>query len=862
MRAVYDTETLSTTTKPKRGALMIKKLPVVLIVLLFGLWGSAMAGQTINTFDSNLADTTLQLSVESAPSFMTIADNTSDFVEGAGALDVHASVASLHGWGSFAQLIYRVPDAAEPMDWTVYDTISIWLKVRTAPTHPEYMVFRIHIADQPTPEDAVEEYIYENTTILDATSDWVNLKIPFIERETDGSATPDASGFVRFPDGWGGGTYNDRVLNFDKIVGYNLGMITSGWDPNANLPADSIDVSFDSMTLEGSRSLPVIIFNGMAMPSYISLYPGWSGETVSVEEGAGATPGTNALRWNAGGQWDGPVWTITPPRNLGLRWDTDTLKFKINAPAGIGDLRLRFSDPDEDSSGTADWPFEAHYMLTEGAVGYDGTWKQVEVPLRDFNRFAGYWAGDHNEDGEMDSTKVYQFAMIITSHDLWGATIYLDDIWTGSPDFDVVPPDLPTNLNSYAYSYYNLITWNDVVGESGETYTVFAATHEITDVNAPDVDVVATGVAEGSQNAIHFLYYPQVDHDMTFYYAVSCTDAAGNKGNAAIWSGSMTNTAKGIPTINWGAPAGFAADGDMSEWEGITPFVIKPSTNNVAAGVFDNDDDLTATIYLAMDDANVYIAADVIDNVYNFGAGNWWDQDAVEFFFGLYDWRGPKHVNITRGAEPDYKVYFVETGAVNDFNGATQIYAPGNANFYFEGFNPDYAFETVIPFDSLYFGADEPFTPQRGMRIPMDLYIHDNDGVWDGNLALSPYNTDHAYQTPREWTYTWLGDTTDVAVGISDEPMDGTVREFALGNNYPNPFNPSTTIDFSIPAKGLVNLTIYNLLGQEVARLVDGQMEAGNHSVRWNASTMASGIYLYRLNAEGFTSTRKMLLVK
>jgi hypothetical protein len=820
-----------------------------------------MAQQMINNFDDAESDTTVQLSVESAPSYMTVTNNSSDFVEGAGSMDVHASIAALHGWGSYAQLIYRVPDGAEPMDWTVFDTISIWLKVRTAPTHPEYMVFRIHIADQPTPDDAIEEYIYENGTVLDQTSDWINLKIPFYERETDGTVLPDTSGFVRFPDSWGGGTYNDRVLNFDKIVGYNLGFITSGWDPDANLPADSIDVAVDGMELLGSRSLPVVVFNGMAMPSYISLYPGWSGEAVSVEEGAGATPNTNALRWDAGSQWDGPVWTITPPRNLGLRWDEDTLKFKIKAPAGIGDLRLRFSDPDEDSSGTADWPFEAHYILTESSVGYDGDWKQVEVPLRDFNRFVGFWAGDHNEDGEMDSTKVNQFAIIIASHDLWGATIYLDDIWTGNPHFDVIPPEPPTNIQAHAYSYYNIVSWDDVAGEAGATYTVFAATHPITDVEESDVDVVAAGVATGVGTAIHYLYYPQVDHDVTYYYAVRCTDAAGNKGDAAISETAMTNGAKGIPTINWGAPANFAADGDFSEWEGITPFVLKPSTDNVAIGTFDNDDDLTATVYLAMDDQNLYVAADVIDNVYNFGEGNWWDQDAFEFYFGLYDWRGPKHTNITRGAEPDYKVYFVETGAVNDFNGAALLFTSGTDNLYFEGYNPDYAIEAKIPFDSLYFGEDQAFTPARGMRIPMDLYFHDNDGVWDGNLALSPYNTDHDYQTPQEWTYTWIGDTTDVAVGIADEPV-GVATQFDLGNNYPNPFNPTTQIEYSVPNKGLVNLTVYNLLGQEVVTLVNQRMDAGNYRITFNGANMASGIYFYRLTTAGQSATKKMLLVK
>jgi len=78
----------------------------------------------------------------------------------------------------------------------------------------------------------------------------------------------------------------------------------------------------------------------------------------------------------------------------------------------------------------------------------------------------------------------------------------------------------------------------------------------------------------------------------------------------------------------------------------------------------------------------------------------------------------------------------------------------------------------------------------------------------------------------------------------------------------PNPFNPATTISFSIPAAGAVSLTVYNLIGQEVARLVDGMMEAGAHSITWRGDGLPSGVYLYRLTGNGFTQTRKLVLVK
>tara|TARA_R110000868_G_scaffold306734_4_gene568172 strand:+ start:40570 stop:42786 length:2217 start_codon:yes stop_codon:yes gene_type:complete len=97
------------------------------------------------------------------------------------------------------------------------------------------------------------------------------------------------------------------------------------------------------------------------------------------------------------------------------------------------------------------------------------------------------------------------------------------------------------------------------------------------------------------------------------------------------------------------------------------------------------------------------------------------------------------------------------------------------------------------------------------------------------------------------------------AVGAEEEL---NIDEFRLSQNYPNPFNPSTNISFTLPASGEVNLTVYNLLGQEVATLVNNRMGSGSHSVRFDASRLSSGVYIYRLVSEGFSQTKKMMLIK
>ena len=97
----------------------------------------------------------------------------------------------------------------------------------------------------------------------------------------------------------------------------------------------------------------------------------------------------------------------------------------------------------------------------------------------------------------------------------------------------------------------------------------------------------------------------------------------------------------------------------------------------------------------------------------------------------------------------------------------------------------------------------------------------------------------------------------------------GLPKDYALDQNYPNPFNPMTFIRFQLPVSSLVTLRVYNVLGQEVAKLVDEFQAAGYKTAGFDASTLSSGVYFYRLDAvsvsdpaKGFTQVKKMLLMK
>jgi photosystem II stability/assembly factor-like uncharacterized protein len=102
-----------------------------------------------------------------------------------------------------------------------------------------------------------------------------------------------------------------------------------------------------------------------------------------------------------------------------------------------------------------------------------------------------------------------------------------------------------------------------------------------------------------------------------------------------------------------------------------------------------------------------------------------------------------------------------------------------------------------------------------------------------------------------------LSDMTTVNRDLSTIP-----NEFKLGQNYPNPFNPSTTIDYSIPRRSFVTITIFDLLGRKVTTMVNSEMAAGNHKVKFDGSSFSSGIYFYQLKVDDYFSNKKMILVK
>lgn len=108
----------------------------------------------------------------------------------------------------------------------------------------------------------------------------------------------------------------------------------------------------------------------------------------------------------------------------------------------------------------------------------------------------------------------------------------------------------------------------------------------------------------------------------------------------------------------------------------------------------------------------------------------------------------------------------------------------------------------------------------------------------------------------------WQRPISGIITSVSQSPGQQIPNEYSLGQNFPNPFNPTTTIEFSIPSRAFVTLRIYDILGVERATLLSKELPGGTHRVDWHPSADGSGVYFYRLQAGRFSETRKLILLK
>ncbi|MDP1676792.1 MAG: sugar-binding protein [Bacteroidota bacterium] len=813
----------------------------------------AFGQTTIDNFERARPDTLYATSFES-PTTITLSQDAADKIEGTSSLVMwNVLAAHIHSYGTYSQVGWTSPTAT--LNWGTSESLSVWIKVTKAPKIPEFMSFRLQVSDNIG--GVRETWVYQHNTILDAANGWVNLHIPLVERISDGTTAPDSTGFVISPANWNFST-NDKHFNADRIGSWYFTMLpTSQAD-------DSIEVKFDKFEQFGAKPVPFTFFNGMAFDGIVSGDPwAWGSSSVAVELAKGPVVGgttTNAVKWvqgtNPGWGADSGYtgWGVSlTPINMSGAWKKDSLKFKLKAAAEATTDQDSIRVQIEGGGGKTGIVFD---------LIADDTWHSYAFPLKNLVY--------QDNTGHMDSSKVNVLGFMAQKSGKVGRTIYVTDIWTGTPTFDVIPPLPPTGVDALGGTFTNLVLWNDL-DEPGAKYNVYYSDKKFTKIDSTVDDVPPYNDPAGIGSKSHVLRSPVTDQNVSYYYGVAAKDAAGNIGLPGVSASAVTTKAKGVPVISDTPPTNFVADGAIGagEWGSIAPIRLNAFGLNAPAHVATNTAikdslDLNVKVYMAVDANNLYIAYDVIDDTVSVDtlSGQTYMQDSPDLNIGLYDWRGPHHAGYSRGTKPDYMLRFSKNRLNDDHSGKILMYPGPNYIWKAKTLSSGYVVEAKIPFTTFaaISSGDQVFIPKKGMRIPIDFSINDRDAGTgrDGILAYSYLNQDNSWQNMYNWTHTWIGNAWTTGV-----QQDATVAEsFELSQNYPNPFNPTTSIRYSLPHAGFVTLKVYDLLGREVMNVVNQHQSEGSYTVSLDASTLATGMYMYKLESGSFTSVKKMLLLK
>ena len=164
--------------------------------------------------------------------------------------------------------------------------------------------------------------------------------------------------------------------------------------------------------------------------------------------------------------------------------------------------------------------------------------------------------------------------------------------------------------------------------------------------------------------------------------------------------------------------------------------------------------------------------------------------------------------------------------------------------------------------DTIKWQGDFSMHPLSSVSVPTGAIVfHQGSGSEFSYIVTTAgmYN----YQCDFHFSAGMMGSfSASITTGIKHNQTTFRPGTFQLEQNFPNPFNPSTIISFDIPFQAFVSISVYNLIGQKVETLVNENMAAGSYSKSWNATSMPSGVYIYRLQAGTLLATKKLVLLK
>ena len=846
--------------------------------------------------------------------YLNITSETADRVEGSASMKIEYKIQASEGWGGYEVRVF----ANDPMkensrfDLSSGKYLSYWYKtvIPVTATKPSNDIhFELKLKEKSDPYKGEDRWVYEKKVMLgDASHEWHQVIIPLDQKEWSMQAGDDNKTF----DAW-------AVFGFEVAFIYIIDGTTE--TASGSILLDKFQllgsnynplISFDEQgiadtTSDRNRKNAFWLMEGISSDNanennYLHL----------SKENTDTVQGIQSLKLDYSLTAKPDTESVVEiehefPENINLG-DRTALAFYLkntvsNSLPERTFIRVEISDSgfcederwtavaDVDLQQTGEWQFVylPIYDASDLSIRLqpkkeDGITKKKWFELEKGDR--GFVMRDGENDGYLNLDRIKKIRIgIVVRGDVNGLPgeksegTFLIDFLTPSgfryfSEFSGLDPTFINLISTEKFS--NTITWSDAPGENYETYDVYA--------NLKSSSVfkkIALHIPEGTESFKHNLIAPLSGINLKYKYGVTYSDLAGNS-SYLFPSDWVTNTAKEIPVISNFKPFGFKPDGFLSEWNSIQPWEIRNSDSTgfyPSWAVHSGDQDLWYKSWVSISVDSLFAAFEIHDDFISTDTSKIEiDSDSPELMIGFYSYNGKDHQSnsVCSKITPDHHFRFNSDHVTDIRNFQHVISETGDSNYSWTKISDSvYVVEWGISLAELLekdqVKGYKPFIPLKGMMLAFNLSVNDADetGSRESFLSWSPSENSPGLNSISEWGYTWLGNKnmtikefesfenyTDI-----NEPENRSF-EFSLDQNYPNPFNPETKISFNLKSATHVSIKVYNVLGAEITTLMDDFQTPGKHTLSFNAVNLASGIYFFRMNAGGVSTSRKMMLVK
>ncbi|MBN1996112.1 T9SS type A sorting domain-containing protein [candidate division KSB1 bacterium] len=301
----------------------------------------------------------------------------------------------------------------------------------------------------------------------------------------------------------------------------------------------------------------------------------------------------------------------------------------------------------------------------------------------------------------------------------------------------------------------------------------------------------------------------------------------------------------------------------------------------------DDDIDLSANFWSAWDETYLYVYEEVCDDIVNQNSATWYQNDCIDAKMDpdIFVDNTSSVFTFTMTCMDSFDVdQSLWAGIRNLAEGWTTTERPTPDDYYRDFTDEGYVLEFRLKWEWISTADKGPIDPMVGDVYGFAIMNHDNDDITrDGSIEWAANMTDAVWNNCNNHGYIELLEDHKIKY-VPENMRDGSiynenpemyippgnavsqkpavVKDFALLQNYPNPFNPSTTISYTLQKSSAVKISVYDLLGHEVAVLVNDKKPAGTHTVQFDGTNLSSGIYFYKLQSEGKVISRKMTLIQ